>query len=83
MSLGLEMPVDCVYYDGMVTPRKAFKHKPGPKTELGGEPVRRYQVMLDARTIKLLDVIGGGNRSYGIRRAVDAAYDLYQRDQLK
>lgn len=77
------MPDNSVYHAGMATPRKAIRRKPGPRNELGGEPVRRYQVMLDERTIKLLDVLGNGNRSYGIRRAVDAAYDLYQRDQLK
>lgn len=51
----------------------------GPKTELIGEPMRRVQVCLDARTIDLLRVLGGSNVSKGIRLSAREAYDRYQR----
>jgi hypothetical protein len=51
----------------------------GPKTELIGEPMRRVQVTLDARTVDLLQVLGDGNVSKGIRQAARVAYDRYQR----
>ncbi len=51
----------------------------GPKTELGGQPVRRVQVSLDDRTLELLKVLGNGNVSAGIRHAARVAYDKYQR----
>ena len=51
----------------------------GRKTELCGQPTRRVQVTLDARTLELLDVLGAGNVSKGIREAARLAYDRYQR----
>jgi hypothetical protein len=53
-------------------------HRPGPKTEIS-EPVSRRSLMLDDRTMRILEVLGDGNVSRGARRAASTAYDLYQR----
>ena len=54
----------------------------GRKTELQGQPTKRYNFTLDARTTKLLQVLGGGNASKGIRVAANAAFDAYQAGRL-
>lgn len=51
----------------------------GRKTEVAGERMKRLCVTLDARTIRLLDVLGGGVISLGVRVAADVAYDEYQK----
>ena len=48
----------------------------GKKTELDGQPTRRVQVTLDARTLERLAVLGGGNVSKGIREAARAAFGM-------
>ena len=53
-------------------------HRPGPKTETS-EPLLRTNVMIDARTRRLLDVLGDGNLSRGVREAARIAYAVYQR----
>ena len=50
---------------------------------MAGQPVQRVQLSLDDRTLLLLKVLGSGNTSKGVRIAADAAYDLYQKGQLK
>ena len=60
--------------------RGGARRNSGPKTDLGGQPVRRVQVYLDARTVDLLKVVGSGNVSAGIRHAARVAYDKYQRE---
>jgi hypothetical protein len=52
----------------------------GRKTELQGQPTKRVQVTLDARTLELLAVVGGGNVSKGIRHSARLAYEQYQRE---
>lgn len=56
-----------------------FRRNSGRRTELIGEPMRRVQVMLDARTVELLAVLGDGNMSKGVREAARVAYDRWQR----
>ena len=43
-----------------------------------GETMKRVCVTLDERTLRLLDVLGEGNTSQGVRVAADLAYDLWQ-----
>ena len=43
---------------------------------------KRYNFTLDERTTKLLQVLGGGNASKGIRVAANAAFDAYQAGRL-
>lgn len=51
----------------------------GRKTEVTGERMLRRSVTLDERTIRLLNVLGDGNLSRGIRAAADTAYEAWQR----
>lgn len=64
-----------VYYSSM----KHGGARPGSgrKTELNGQPVRRVNVTLDERTVKLLLVLGNGNLSKGVRQSAEVAYDQY------
>jgi len=59
-----------------------LRPRSGRKTELAGQPVRRVQLSLDDRTLRLLKTLGDGNTSKGTRIAADAAYDLYQQGRL-
>lgn len=74
-----------IVLEGMYSSRmEAKKHggarrNSGPKTEMVGEPMKRVQVSLDIRTLDLLQVLGDGNVSKGIRHAARVAYDRYQR----
>lgn len=53
--------------------------KRGPKTEpLDGE-LKNRTVSLDDMSVSMLEAVGGGNLSAGIRRAARIAYDTYQR----
>lgn len=51
----------------------------GRRTELIGDPVRRVQVTVDAKTLEFLQILGDGNLSKGVRNAARVAYDRYQR----
>jgi len=55
------------------------RNKPGRKTELVGEPMRRTEISVDEMTLRLLRVLGDGNVSKGVREAARVAYDRYQR----
>jgi len=58
--------------------------KPGPKTEL--EPhirTKNCSFTLDDRTITLLDVLGCGNKSLGLRYAAEIAYERYQQTGVR
>ena len=58
---------------------RSDRNKPGPKPQIGGEPMKRTEVTIDDKTRRLLLVLGGGNLSLGVRKAADVAYDRYQR----
>lgn len=51
---------------------------PGRRTEHLVEKTSPKTVSLDALTVQLLEVLGDGNASLGIRRAARFAYDCYQ-----
>ena len=51
----------------------------GRKTEVSGERMKRFNVSLDERTLRLLKVLGENNLSRGVRVAADMAYDAWQR----
>ena len=53
--------------------------KRGPKTEPMIEGVRARTVSLDDVTTQMLEALGGGNLSRGIRVSARYAYDCYQR----
>lgn len=59
-------------------PLRPSPHRRGPKTEIDA-PVKRVNLMLDERTLRLLEVLGGGNLSRGVREAARVAYAAYQR----
>lgn len=50
----------------------------GRKPVLPGETMKRVCVTLDERTVRLLNVLGEGNLSQGVRVAADVAYDAWQ-----
>jgi hypothetical protein len=64
-----------VYHPNMS--RGGARPRSGPKTELNGQPVRRVQLTLDDRTVKLLKVLGDGNASKGARISAEIAYERY------
>lgn len=52
--------------------------KRGPKTEPGLGDVRRCTLTLDATTWAMLEALGGGNVSRGVRIAARGEYRRYQ-----
>ena len=58
-------------------------HKRGPKTEVPGEIMQKKVLLLDPMRIRKLIALAnattGGNQSLAVRRAIDLAYDRYQR----
>ena len=50
----------------------------GRKSAVPGETMKRVCVTLDERTLRLLDVLGEGNISQGVRVAADLGYDAWQ-----
>ena len=62
-----------------MTNPKAFKRKPGPRTERLLGPISPRTVGLDDLTVTKALVLGKDNLSQGLREAVRVAYDRYQR----
>lgn len=62
-----------------MTNPKAFKRKPGPRTERLLGPISPRTVGLDDLTVTKALVLGQDNLSQGLREAVRVAYDRYQR----
>ena len=62
-----------------MTKPKAFKRKPGPRTERLLGPISPRTVGLDDLTVTKALVLGQDNLSQGLREAVRVAYDRYQR----
>lgn len=56
--------------------------KPGPKTEPFLGKLERRTVMLDDLTWKMLDVLGDGNASRGVRVAARHSYAVYQAGRI-
>lgn len=64
--------------------RGGARRNAGRKTELSpGKTVKQTTVMLDEMTKRKAVALGEGERSRGLRFAVDVAYDLYQAGKLK
>lgn len=54
--------------------------KRGRKPINPGQPMERKVVTLDEMTTRKLKVLGNGNISAGVRRAVEVAFDRYQKE---
>lgn len=52
--------------------------KRGPKTPGVEGILRRRTVLVDDLAVTMLDAVGGGNLSRGVRLAARVAYDRYQ-----
>jgi hypothetical protein len=59
-----------------------MKRKPGPKIEPLIEGLSARTFTLDEVTLRMLETLGEGNMSRGIRVAARWAYDSYQRGHL-
>lgn len=57
---------------------KPPRKKPGRKPDNPGEPYLRLIFTVDEMTLRKLKVLGGGNRSKGLREAARIAYERYQ-----
>lgn len=67
------------YHFEMKTKHGGARRNAGRKTEIAGERMKRLGVTLDERTVRLLNVLGEGNVSRGIRVAADMAYEEWQK----
>jgi hypothetical protein len=57
---------------------KPPRKKPGRKPDNPGQPYKRLIFTVDELTLRKLKVLGGNNRSRGLREAARIAYDKYQ-----
>lgn len=57
-----------------------LKQKTGRKLEPGIDEVRRREVSLDDLSVTMLEVVGGGNLSRGVRLAARVAFKAYQQE---
>ena len=55
----------------MKTKKHGGSRKGAGKPALYGKAMKRYNVMLDDETVKVLKELGGGNLSEGIRKAAE------------
>ncbi len=60
--------------------RGGVRKNAGRKSTIDGEPMEHITATLDDMRMRKLDVLKGeGSRSEAIRKAIDLAYDRYQR----
>lgn len=57
---------------------KTERRKPGRKPIVHGQPMKRRLVHLNDMEDRMARVLGDGNLSAGIRKAIRVAYDRYQ-----
>jgi hypothetical protein len=57
---------------------KPPRKKPGRKPDNPGEPYLRLIFTVDEMTLRKLKVLGDGNRSKGLRKAAQVAFDRHQ-----